>query len=829
MPWAAFVAAAAGFASGVRADTLTNVWSLPVDGTRTYITASNTERGLAINPVSSNVLVLSRQGTPAVYVLSPEDGSDGTETLGAPRTLRRTNEAEEDIIAGGTFALNLVGAAEDGAVYAANLTAPTAVTNVLFKIYRWGNDDTETSVPVSLAYEGNPLEGITDPGTGQDIRFGDNFAVRGKGLDTQLAATSRNGKYLVIFTTTDGVTFTNRTFTTDFSGQAGLGTTFGADNTVWVKANGAPLRRVQFNLAAGTAATLNTIPTTIIGANVTGIGYDPVTRRFAGIDYVAHTLAAYDLGDPTAPVPLGDPVAFPGDGFANISNANGTGAAGLSGDRIAALDSNNGVLYLRVVPAEAPEPPVITTPPANLTVYAGGDATFSVAVQGTPPFAYQWQREGTNLAGATSAQLLLLGVSTNQAGAYAVVVSNAAGSVTSTQAVLTVRTPLSTGVLTPLWSATPGTLPFLTTDNTQRGLAWNPATSNLLVASRSPSNLVAVLDAGTGALKHYLKTTDAEGTPVITGGTLALNMIGVADDGAVYAGNLITDSSAATFLLYKWADDGPDTVPAPLLISGLETVAERWGDTLDVRGAGAGTQILLGARGSAPQEGRKFALLTTTDGAGFTAQVFTVADVAATAFGLGIAFGPGDTVFGTAGGQPLVHVAFNTGTGEATLARSYASTNVPFAVGFHAVHVASNLLAGVAFETPDNVQLYGLADLDAPVLLDQELILPEQANPNGTGSADFGGDKLFVLNTNHGLRAYRLQAGGTPGGPATLGSPQVTGGQFSFQLTGTAGASYEMQRTTDFASWSRVGDFTAPATITEAVGAAPAFYRAVAR
>src|SRR5262249_51276607 len=39
----------------------------------------------------------------------------------------------------------------------------------------------------------------------------------------------------------------------------------------------------------------------------------------------------------------------------------------------------------------------ITGQPTSQTVFGGDDVVFSVAVSGSPPFTYQWQRNGTNL------------------------------------------------------------------------------------------------------------------------------------------------------------------------------------------------------------------------------------------------------------------------------------------------------------------------------------------------------------------------------------------------------------------------------------------------
>lgn len=738
-------------------DSLVARWALAPED-RPYVggAGSNTERGLALNPASGNVLLLSRAGSPAVYVLDARDGADGSETTGAPRTLRLDDESGEFPISGGTFILNLVGAADDGAVFACNLA--TSLGSV--RIYRWADDDVNT--PVSVAYSGDPLEGIADPGTGQSIRFGDNFAVRGAGTDTQLLQVARDGKYVLLYTTTDGTTFTPRVLPSPaLVGKAGLGVAFDAGNVFWTKTSAAELQRAEFDLTADTVRVLGTVATTIVPGTVGAIHVDPDAQRLAAVDYSAHTLRVFDISNPGSFIQIGDVLAFP----AANPNVNGTGAAAIRGTNVFGLDSNNGLLAAAVEISTVAEPPTLTTQPAGATVYAGATVNLAVAVQGTPPFTYQWFFNEAPLPGATSAQLSLAGVTTDQTGTYRVTIANSAGSATSADAIVTVNAPLNTGILQPLWSLNPGDRPYLTSDNTQRGLAYNPATGNLLVVSRSPAPAVLVLDAATGTEKHALRTTTEDGATVLAGGTLPLNMIGVSDDGVVYAANLVTDASggaaSSTFYLYRWENDGPQTVPVLLDPVPELALPERWGDTLDVRGRGATTQILLGSRGLAPQEGQKFALLTSADGFAFNAQVFLVEGVAGSAFGLGLAFGAGNTVFGTANGQPVVHVAFNPDDGTATLVRTYGPDLVPGTVSFLGVHPSSNLLAGVALETPDNVRLYDLATPDAPVLLDQALITPEQPNANGTGAVDFGGDRVFVLDTNHGLRAFEIDRSGT--------------------------------------------------------------------
>jgi len=84
--------------------------------------------------------------------------------------------------------------------------------------------------------------------------------------------------------------------------------------------------------------------------------------------------------------------------------------------------------------------PTITTQPANQTVTAGQTATFAVVAAGTAPLGYQWQKNGVNIAGATSASYTTATTTTADSGStFRVVVSNSAGTVTSSAATLTVN------------------------------------------------------------------------------------------------------------------------------------------------------------------------------------------------------------------------------------------------------------------------------------------------------------------------------------------------------------------------------------------------------
>jgi alpha-tubulin suppressor-like RCC1 family protein len=90
---------------------------------------------------------------------------------------------------------------------------------------------------------------------------------------------------------------------------------------------------------------------------------------------------------------------------------------------------------------------LIVMPPADLTVPAGTNITFTVQAGGTPPLSYQWQFNGTNIPGASgqgtfnSVNLIQFGLTNVQAasaGLYSVIVSNSYG-MTNASASLTVN------------------------------------------------------------------------------------------------------------------------------------------------------------------------------------------------------------------------------------------------------------------------------------------------------------------------------------------------------------------------------------------------------
>jgi hypothetical protein len=91
--------------------------------------------------------------------------------------------------------------------------------------------------------------------------------------------------------------------------------------------------------------------------------------------------------------------------------------------------------------------PAVAAQPSSQAVVVGQTATFSVIVNGSAPFAYQWQKDGMPIKGAISASYTTPPTTTSDNGSqFGVVVGNTAGRITSKTATLSVSP--ATDVLT---------------------------------------------------------------------------------------------------------------------------------------------------------------------------------------------------------------------------------------------------------------------------------------------------------------------------------------------------------------------------------------------
>lgn len=171
-------------------------------------------------------------------------------------------------------------------------------------------------------------------------------------------------------------------------------------------------------------------------------------------------------------------------------------------------------------------PPLITTQPANQVVDGEGSAAFTVVATGTEPLSYQWNFNGGILAGATNSSLVRTPVQASQAGSYTVQVKNAAGSVLSTAATLTITNLAPTAITNrsftfnvtsgelPLPLRPSGTFFMAILANNQYQVTWPTAPGAVIIGTFTysrvslNSNNSAILDTRSTQLGHVILTLD---------------------------------------------------------------------------------------------------------------------------------------------------------------------------------------------------------------------------------------------------------------------------------------------------------------------------------
>jgi hypothetical protein len=306
----------------------------------------------------------------------------------------------------------------------------------------------------------------------------------------------------------------------------------------------------------------------------------------------------------------------------------------------------------------------------------------------------------------------------------------------------------------------PGDRTYLTTDNNQRGMAYNSATGHLLVVNRTGGLSVNVIDGASGADVGTLN----QGSGVITGGTFAGSMIAAADDGAIYMANLTTNATTSPFKVYRWASEAATPT---LAFSGAPLAGARLGDSLDATGSGAATRQVAGYKKTPALAGNNsFALLSTADGTSFTGADVAVTGPAAGDFKFGVTFTDGDTVIGKSGANG--RVVDVTGPSAGTLNTSFtldsSSINpMDFAVVGGVPLLASVEASASVLSAGARLFVYDMSNPSAPVRLAELTAQPgaSNANGNGVGQVRFGAlgptsAVIYAMSTNNGIQAFQL-------------------------------------------------------------------------
>jgi hypothetical protein len=733
---------------------LSNAVTLIPTGTGNLTGGTTAVRGMAYNAVSNQVIVVNNGGTIDAF-----DGTSGA--LVGP--LSTTG------VTGGTFALDQAGVGADGTIYAVNLGTGSGSSN---KIYMWTN--WQASPPI-VAFNSNAL-GNGAPINYTSGRMGDTLAVTGSGTNTLLLEGVGGNTNFILYYTTTGTNF-NQVIVNVQSGYTAGGNVFGicffTNNTFLVKsasAGNSTVYLIQFpnNYASQSIVTGTVLGTATLGASFT-------TTTMLSYDATDGLLAAAATGNGGTTTPLGL-FAFntlaAGPGLLSISNAattyvggNATGGVVINGtNSIYELTTGNPVYQypLASVPAQGPG---IVTPPVGGTYYLSD--TLTIGLQGTPPFTYQWLASSnntststtfTNIPGATASSLTVTSAGTNY---YEVIISNVVTSITSTPVQVAIRIPVTSTAVTNVWRVAAGAsgYSYLTTDDACRGLAYDTNLQRLVVVNKSgpTANILSAIN-GTN-----IGTLSVAG---ISGGTFALNQVAIGDDGAVYGGNLVTGGGG--FTLYRWPA-ATNTAVATQVFQDAGSLggADRWGDTMAIRGGGVNTQILLGSRTAT-----NIALLTTTDGTNFTGEYIAISGANSGFAQNGITFGTGNSLWAKSYGNHLYEIAYDPVAQTGSVLLDYPNpTAIPSTQIGIGVDTNNNIMAGIdEADSPHDVKLYQLTGSSAaPVLFDQSFFASATYNGNENAVIVMKYPRLFALDVNNGLVA--LTYGVPPTTPPSISTP----------------------------------------------------------
>jgi hypothetical protein len=573
-----------------------------------------------------------------------------------------------------------------------------------------------------------------------------------------------------------------------------------------------------------------------------GIAIDPSGKFMGGVasETLGDNFRLYDISDPARGPVLLDQEVF------ETQNALAHGAASVAFgmNRAFALDENNGIKGFTIDPAYVPPPISFITHPVDRTAMEGATVTFSALASGQEPLTMQWKFNDTNdlvdgvdISGAQTNVLTLRNISMASAGNYSLYITNPYGDDTSSNAVLTVLPTFNTAQMTNIWTVQPFERSYFGTNSTERGLAYNSASGNLLLVSRATLDpAVVVLDPLTGAEKHFLDVTSIPAS--VAGVTLGLSAIAAADDGVIFGASVAVNATSNQFFIYRWPSDQPGIPPAQAFAGDPAAAVQpglRWTDVMAVRGSGAGTQILLTS-----QSTTNVVILRTSSGNDFQNEippaVISVSGVPAGFGRLGVAFGPGaNTFWAQSPGTPLYLVEFNLETKSGTVLHEYPTNLVGSTLRGISANASQSFLAGIALDINHNVRLFDISDLaSGPVLRDQEVFPTAFLNnvSGGTGATVFGGQYLFALDTNNGLRAFWIDPDYVP--PVTgfsfTGASQISG---SIVLTweSSSGNTYQVESRDSLSTgdWQDLGSPVtatgATTSFTNAISGPATFYR----
>ncbi len=216
--------------------------------------------------------------------------------------------------------------------------------------------------------------------------------------------------------------------------------------------------------------------------------------------------------------------------------------------------ATTGVSLLGSKVSATPVAPAIARQPASQTVAAGGTVVFDPGITGTFAPDIRWYKDGVAIAGATGGTLTLTNVTSAAAGSYRVEAVNAAGSITSATATITVgpaeltaQTVVSGHDVALVTAATGSVQWQVSTD----GTTWTDLANNSTYGGVATGTL-EISNVGSSLNNHRYRAVATSGGTTTAGGAITLNVAAAVFSAPVSvaldaAGNLyVSDSTTHT-------------------------------------------------------------------------------------------------------------------------------------------------------------------------------------------------------------------------------------------------------------------------------------------
>ena len=208
--------------------------------------------------------------------------------------------------------------------------------------------------------------------------------------------------------------------------------------------------------------------------------------------------------------------------------------------------------------------PAVVTQPRSATILAGTSQTLQVEATGAG-LSYQWHKDGTAIAGATSATY-----DATETGTYDVVVTNAAGSVASSSAAIAVSATLAAPAITTQPAAqtvNSGTRATFTVGASGTSVAYQWYRNGTAIAGATGARYTIPVASANDAGTYTVTVKNTAGSVTSAGAALAVNVLAAGTNTAavVNAANaflatlstdqktVATSNTASTTVLFNYA------------------------------------------------------------------------------------------------------------------------------------------------------------------------------------------------------------------------------------------------------------------------------------